>query len=289
MLLDGQHQAALEVLHLAEALALEVKDPELIARSRVSICEACRLLHHYAEAERVGRLALADLEDLPGIADTGLMKAAVFTSLGLSFGYVGRFDEGRDQLLRALASLDTARFPAEASRICNNLVTVLWLAGRPIEALPILDQASGYLSALPHASYDRASIGISKGTTHFSLGQLKEAEAAFRAIDLADLRRKGYWNLVAWTTNNLGNVHQQQGRFLEAGAELAEALALMRNLDDDVELANILLTLGEVIEAQGRRSEAEPLWREAVERAEKHPTDTRAQRYAAKGRKYLAG
>ncbi len=75
----------------------------------------------------------------------------------------------------------------------------------------------------------------------------------------------------------------------EAEAKLTVALALMRDLEDGIELANVLLTLGEVLEAQGRRSEAEPKWREAVQRAEQYPADARAQRYVAKGRKYLAG
>ena len=287
--LDGKYAAATRALEQAEELALALGDAELIVRARANLSEGHRRLFRYDDAERLGRMALAELRQLPDTPEHALIEVAVLNTLGAVLSRVGRPLEGEAHLQNALARLDTVRYPVEASRICNHIATALSVAGRLEEAIGYLDRALGYLSSLPNVTYDRAMIAVTKGTMYFGLGRLSDAEATFRAIDATELQRLGYWTHAAFTANNLGNVYQQMGRLPEAEAKLTEALALMRDLEDGVELANILLTLGEVVEAQGRRAEAEPLWREAAELAEKYPTDTRAQRYATKSRKYLAG
>lgn len=287
--LDGQYEAASRMLVLAEELALAVGDAELIVRARVSLSESYRYLLRYEDAERLGRMALAELRQLPDTPEHALIEVAVLNTLGAVLSRVGRPLEGEAHLQNALARLDPVRYPVEASRICNHIATALSVAGRLEEAIGYLDRALGYLSSLPNVTYDREMIALAKGTMYFGLGRLSEAEATFRTIDANELRRLGYWTHAAFAANNLGNVYQQMGRLPEAEVKLTEALTLMRDLEDDVELANVLLTLGEVVEAQGRRAEAEPMWREAAELAEMHPTDTRAQRYATKSRKYLAG
>lgn len=287
--LDGQYEAAARTLELAEELALAVGSIELIVRCRASLCESFRYLFRFEEAERLARTALIDLRQLADTPENRLIQVAVLNTLGVVLSRVGRPVEGEAQLQNALALLDTANYPVEASRVCNHIATALSYAGRLVDAIGYLDQASQYLASLPNVAYDRAMIALTKGTMQFGLGRLSEAETAFRAIDVDELRRLGYWSHAAFTANNLGNVYQQLGRLPEAEAKLTEALTLMRDLEDGVELANVLLTLGEVVEAQGRRAEALPLWREAAELAEKYPTDTRAQRYATRSRKYLAG
>ena len=106
-------------------------------------------------------------------------------------------------------------------------------------------------------------------------------------MDVDTLRQQGHWAQAAVAAFNLGYLYQRMGRLPEAETRLMEALALRRQLDDEVELASVLIGLGEVIESQGRRGEAEPMWREAVDIAEKYPDDTWAQQYVAKGRTYL--
>ena len=287
--LDGKYAAATRALEQAEELALALGDAELIVRARANLSEGHRRLFRYDDAERLGRMALAELRQLPDTPEHALIEVAVLNTLGAVLSRVGRPLEGEAHLQNALACLDTVRYPVEASRICNHIATALSVAGRLEEAIGYLDRALEHLASLPNVAYDRAMIAVTKGTMYFGLGRLSDAEATFRAIDATELQRLGYWTHAAFTANNLGNVYQQMGRLPEAEAKLTEALALMRDLEDGVELANILLTLGEVVEAQGRRAEAEPLWREAAELAEKYPTDTRAQRYATKSRKYLAG
>ncbi len=289
LMLDGRHEGAAQALEQAEELALTVGDAELMARSRVSLCESYRYQFRYDDAERLGRKALSDLRQLPEMPGSALIEAAVLNTLGVVLSRTGRPLEGEVHLQKALALVDPARHPVESSRICNHIATALSGAGRLEEAIDYLDRASEHLATLPNVTYDRAMIALSKGTMYFGLGRLSDAETTFRSIDVNELRRLGYWSHAAFTANNLGNVYQQLGRLTEAEAKLTEALTLMRDLEDDVELANVLLTLGEVVEAQGRRAEALPLWREAAELAEKYPADTRAQRFATKGRRYLAG
>ncbi len=289
LLMAAQYQDALSVLEQAEKLVLQVGDAELIIRSRTTLSEAHRFLRQYTAAERIGMLVLENLGTMPESAEKTLIHVAVRSTLGQVCGGQGRLAEAEEHLRRALALVDAPKYGIEACRLCCNLANVLAAGGRVAEALACLDQALTYLPATMQYTFDRANVELSRGSYYFQLGDLVQAVAAFRRIDTSELRRGGHWLQAAHTANNLGNVYQQQGRLPEAETALTDALVLMRDLEDDVELANILLTLGEVVEAQGRRTEAEPLWREAVERAEKHPTDTRAQRYVAKGRKYLAG
>jgi tetratricopeptide (TPR) repeat protein len=289
LILDDKYEAAAQTLEQAEQLGLAVGDTELIVRSRVSLSESYRYLLRYEDAERLGRQALSDLPRLPDTPERVLIEVAALSTLGVVLSRVGRPLEGEALLQTALTRLDPATQPIEVSRLCNHIASALSNARRLEEAIEYLDRALEHLSPLPNVAYDRAMIALTKGAMYFGLGRLPDAEATFRAINADELRRLGYWVYAAYTANNLGNVYQQLGRLPEAEAKLSEALALMRDLEDDVELANVLVTLGEVVEAQGRRVEAEPMWREAAELAEKYPTDTRARRYATKSRKYLAG
>ncbi len=286
-LVDHQPQVALDILRSAERLAVQTGEGELIARSHANLCECLRLLGQDDDAERMGQLALADLATQADTAGLDRVRATVLSTLGILAGRLGRPTEGEARLLEAVAVLDATRYPLEASRIYTALTQLLWEAGRPADALPYLDRARAGLSALPEALYDRTMIGLGQGALLFSLERWSEAETAFKAIAVEQLRRQGYWMLVARTANDLANVYQQQGRLIEAEVLLIEAVALLRGLGDKVELANSLLTQGEVVDAQGRRGEAEPLWREAVAFAERYPTDPNARRYAAKGRRYL--
>ncbi len=288
-LLSGHYEAAREALEEAEQLALQSGDRVQLARSRASLSESYRRLRRYPEAVRQGQWVLEDLAQLTLTAETRFIKAATLTTMGTALGEAGQPEEGLAHLQQALVLTDADQQPIEASRILNNMAFTLIIAGRLADALPYLDRVLGCLADLPRAVSDRTRVWLNKGTIHFGLGRLPEAEASFLAIEVDALRRQGHVAEVAHTTNNLGNTYQQMGRLPEAEAKLTEALALMRDLADDIELANVLLTLGEVLEAQGRRAEAEPKWREAVQRAEQYPTDIRAQRYVAKGRKYLTG
>ena len=288
-MLANRLPTALESLRVAERLACQVGDYELMARSQVNLCECLLLLQQDDAAEDAGRRALTELAPLEDRRDLNRVRATVLGSLGVLAGRRGRPADGEARLLEALSLLDDARDPLEVSRLCNLMAQLLWRAGRPAEALLPLDRALMCVSALPGTLLDQTWIRLTQGSVSFSLQRWADAEAAFGAIPMDALRRQHQWKLIAFTLNNLGNVYQQQGRLAEAEATLIEAVALMRTLEDDVELANYLVTLGEVLDAQDRRAEAEPLWREAVDTADRRPADARAQRYAAAARRYLNG
>ncbi len=289
LFLDGRPERAAEVLEEAEHVALAVGDQELIVRNRVSLAESLRLLRRTEPAERTGRLALEGLAQLEDTPQFRLVKMAVLTTLGMVLGFTGRPEEGLPCLRQAAQLAETDHRLLEASRISINMAHVLWTAGRLAEALSALDQALVSLASLPDATSDRTTISLTKGAIYLGLGQLQDAESTLHAIDVDALRRHGFRSQVAVAAHNLGNVYRHMGRLPEAEAKLIEALALHRELDDEVEVASVLITLGELLEVQGKRGQAEPMWREAVDIAERYPADTWAQQYVATGRKYLAG
>lgn len=288
LFLDGRPERAVEILGEAEHVALAVGDQELIVRNRVSLAESLRLLRRTEPAERIGRLALEGLAQLEDSPQFRLVKMAALTTLGMVLGFTGRPDEGLPCLRQAAQLAEADQRFLEASRIAINIAHVLWTADRLLEALPVLDQALASLASLPDATSDRATISLTRGSIYLGLGRLQEAESALQAIEVDVLRTHGFRSQVAVAAHNLGNVYRHMGRLPEAEAKLIEALALHRELDDEVEVASVLITLGDVLEEQGKRGQAEPMWREAVDIAEKYPDDTWAQQYVAKGRRCLA-
>ncbi len=283
--LDGRYRTALEQSQAAEDLALTTGDARLVARTRANISEAHRCLRQYDEAERIGGLALATLRAQPD-QRRGLLS--ILNTLGQVAAAVGRYDQAESQLREGVDLAEALGHPLYVVRLLYNLANALAAAGRADEALACFDRALERLPTSGPTLLDRTNIGLSKGTLFFQLGDLARAEAVFRRLDPDALRAAGFWSHAAFVANNLGNVLQAQGHFEAAEASLRDAVALLRDLEDPVELANALGVVGEVVAAQGRRAEAEPCWREAIALLEPYPADVRAQRLLAGARRNLA-
>ncbi len=283
--LDGQYQRALATIESAAEQAEALKAPVLRAYMLANLAETHRYLRHYEDAERFGREVLHVLDGLP---DERRVVMSALNTLGQVAISLGRPGDGAMMMRQALALAETLDLRLYVCRLQHNLGNALSRAGQRDEAIMCFAAAIAGLQALQAAESEIASVELSRGTLHFSLGQLEPAAAAFRSVDVQALRKTGHQTLAAFAVNNLGNVLQAQGRFEESEVKMREAVGLLRGIEDPVELANALGVLGEVVAAQGRRAEAEPCWREAIALLEPYVADVRARRLLAGARKNLA-
>lgn len=284
--LDGQYQRSLDVHRAVLAQAAELGDSELQAHALANAAETSRYLRQVVDSERYGRDALQVLRSLQGSRRTLL---SVLNTLGHVYLAVGRTDDAIGRLQEAVALAEALGLRLYVCRISHNLGNALATARRSDEAFACYARAEAGLRALGNPMFEVASLQLSRGTLHFVLGQYDLAGDVFGQIDVRELRRLGHLESAAMALNNLGNVLQARGRFVESEEAMREAVALFRDLEDPVELANALGVLGEVVAAQGRRVEAEPHWREAIALLEPYTIDVRVQRLLAGARKNLEG
>jgi tetratricopeptide (TPR) repeat protein len=77
---------------------------------------------------------------------------------------------------------------------------------------------------------------------------------------------------------NLGNVLLESERLAEAEAYVRQAIDLWGQLDDDLNMANSLGALGEILAGQGQGEAAIPLFDQAITLFEKYSSHPRAIR-----------
>jgi tetratricopeptide (TPR) repeat protein len=121
-------------------------------------------------------------------------------------------------------------------------------------------------------------IHHSVGALHFSRKAYFLAEAAFRAIDFPFLRETGNVHMQAMVLVSLGNSLLYQEQYREAAATLRDSVSLWRQLQDDLELANAIGSVGEALAALGNHAEAAAAFDEALALLAQFPTDARAGR-----------
>jgi tetratricopeptide (TPR) repeat protein len=125
---------------------------------------------------------------------------------------------------------------------------------------------------------DKALLQINLGVLYFNMDDLKASELAFRRADTNWLRRSDNWNYQATATFNLGNVLLAQKRWDEAEPLLRRAIKLQEQMEDEVALANAIGALGECLAGRGEKAAAEAQFDAAIALLEKYPDDVKAGR-----------
>ena len=146
----------------------------------------------------------------------------------------------------------------------------------------VIAQFEGFAAITANDADSRAIRGegyFRVGLMRYRLGDLKEAEAAFRdALALqkqlaADFpTRPDFRQVLARTYGNLGNLLRDTGRLAEAEAAYRDALAIQKQLvaefptrpDFRQELTKSYNNLGVLLYQTGRPKEAEAVWRDAL-------------------------
>jgi tetratricopeptide (TPR) repeat protein len=237
-----------------------------------ALCEA----RHYADAEEHLHAASQRVEGMDGERVERLI-AFVHHWLGVVTYHLGRLPEAQDRLERALALRRQFGRPLLLSETLHDLANVHRAAGAYEEALTCYEEA---LSQLEGTGYrlERMMIHHSVGALHFSRKAYFLAEAAFRAIDFPFLRETGNVHMQAMVLVSLGNSLLYQEQYREAAATLRDSVSLWRQLQDDLELANAIGSVGEALAALGNHAEAAAAFDEALALLAQFPTDARAGR-----------
>lgn len=271
--LNRQLDSSVKTHQAAEAIAQQLNDKQLLAEAHYNLSETYLRQHEYDEAERYGLAALSTFSNLKGVNQ---WLSAVLNTLGEISRFRGDLAVSETRLARAV---DLARVSNQSTylvRFLNNLFLTLQAAERYDEALACLTEAA--VSLGPAANdFDYVMIQINLGLLHFKQQQWHEAEAAFRQANSPYLQRSGHIYYQALIANNLGNTLLKQHRFNEAESYLRRAMRLWKQANDDLELANTVGTLAEVLTAQSQFDEAIILYTEAIALLKQFPDNAWAQ------------
>jgi serine/threonine protein kinase/tetratricopeptide (TPR) repeat protein len=227
---------------------LRLATPESIVRSIALFEEALGIDVRYASAwAALGTAYLLQgqflgQDSLIGKAIDALERAVTFdptnglglASLGSAYGMLGRLDESRSLLERALAA-DPGNFLARMT-----LGRLTWIGlGRLEEAIGLFERA---LEANPEAGYVHQQLAL----LHSILGRLDQAEPeALQAVALQQALKSGADGLsMIGSFVRLGYVRYLQGRYDEAIAEFERERAWLAHHDHALR-ERVLIEIGQ--------------------------------------------
>ena len=220
---------------LAEALRLreEVLGPDHpdVAASEDHLGLVLRDLGEVAEAERLGRLAVATLEKHRADPGGETLYAQGLHNLAAALNQAGKYDEAEAlyrQALEIKRRLLEGHANADLAYTLNSFGTLLWNRGRSGEAEPLLREAL----AVRRTVYGEVHPEVSTSLNNLASLLVERGDAAqarpLYEEDLA-LRRQLYGPdhpRVAFVLNNLALLDQEQGDLAAAEPRLREALAI---------------------------------------------------------------
>lgn len=267
--LEQQRDSALETLQQAEALAREIGDPQALARAYYNIGRLHLDARHYAGAKEYSQRALDILDELE-VADQALV-AWILNTLGKVGQVNGDHELANKYYSRSVNIWRTMKDETGLVRALMDLATNLRFAGQLDDAIIIYNQAEQLLSSTTN-DLDKTLVGINLGATYYDKGELSLAEETFRRAYSQYLQQKGELRMQAILSMNLGNVLLEVDRLAEAEAFLRQAIGLWEQLDDDLNMANSLGTLGEILARRGDNEASIPLFDEALTLLKKFPT-----------------
>ena len=277
--LNRRLDEALTAYRDALALAEQSADLLLQAEARVHLGRALRDARQNAEAEKELQIALQFLEDGEG-EEVNRLLALAKNVLGLVAYDLGQTAKAKAYLERAVALRRQQEDPPPLSDALHDLGNTYRVAGAYREALAVYEEALALLEGTGFR-LDRIRIRFSIGVLHFSRRAYDLAEASFRAIDFPYLRETGNLHFQAMILVSLGNALLYQECYREAAAALRESVSLWRQLQDDLELANAIGSLGEALAGLGETDMAQETFTEALSLLAQYPEEAQAGRLRA--------
>jgi class 3 adenylate cyclase/tetratricopeptide (TPR) repeat protein len=202
----------------------------------------------------------------------GQGQARVLARLGRSLLDAGRLEEGRPVLAEALRLAAEHHEPLSNAYALTGLGIYAHLTGDDAEAVRALTEAIRIrrdLGNLLAEAYTRQRLGMQ----HLRAGRLDDAEREFHAAR-ALRREQGAQNESAVILRGLAEVYLARNDLLAAAEHAERALALLP-AEEAIGVATHRATLGKIRAAQGRREDAEELFRLSLETLERreYPID----------------
>jgi len=269
-----QLEEAIEVHKQAEALAQQQEDEFALAEAHFRLCNDFLAARQYKEAEQSGLLAL---EVFIKLAVEGAWQANTYRLLGTIARMKGDTAIAMERLSLAIKLGRKLDQPTRLARILQELASAFRDVEAYDEALSYLTEADKVLNSTV-SEQDKIIVQLNLGTLYFRQQQWHQAEIAFqRAWASPYLHQSGNIHLQALTANYLGNVFLKQARLAEAETLLRQAWRLQLQAKDEVNLANIIGSLAEVLARQEQMDEASSLYEQAITLLSKYPDDAFAQ------------
>jgi tetratricopeptide (TPR) repeat protein len=274
--LNRHLDAALDVHREALVLSQQMGEPLLLAEAHYHLGRALRAVRRYQEAQAQLQAAETLLAQNGG---EGAARLAVLTNnaLGRVAHDRGQLDEAQIFLERAVAYAREHCDPSLLADQLHDLGNVHRDTGKYEEALAKYEEA---LSLLEDSGQrlNRILIQRSAGVLHFARQAYSQAEVVFRHIDRPFLHETGNLYQEAIILVSLGNAVLYQERYQEAVQTLADSVAIWRQLEDEVELANAVGSLGEALAGLGQKEDACAAFEEALALLSEYLDNPRARR-----------
>lgn len=269
---QGKEDEALAMLRRSHAELSAVLGPDHMDAIEVESATLSMLgqMRRDAEAETVAKGLVARIERVAGPDSPRLPD--VLSNWALIEKRRGRYPESRALFERAIALSRQHQGPVNEflASLHSRLANLHQDNGRLEEALAALDQAA---RALPEGSgIERAQMLATRGETLIDLGRIDEAEADLR--EALRLRRASSGDddaLVWYSQSELGKALSAKGHFVEAKRMQREALLQMERIMgmEAYQLTFVLRALAVTCEESGDPASAVPLYRRALELAER--------------------
>jgi tetratricopeptide (TPR) repeat protein len=252
----------------AEVLALELEDEGIQAQVFYSLGRGYYDRHHFEEAEQYCQAAL---EILSGMEDPDrVLVAWSLITIGSTYSAQSEFIKAGEYLARGVAIGRTLNDPTRLARALVDQSHNFMCSDRLYEAINCLLEAEALLAPTAN-ELDKTVVGINLGSIYYRQGLWRQAEETFRQAYSIYLRQSGNLHYQAFLTSNLGNVLLKLERLSEAEAYMRQSVNLWRQMDDDLNLANAVGSLGEILVGQGKMAAAIPLFDEGLILLKKYP------------------
>ncbi len=209
-------------------------------------------------AERLARKALADREALPHQDDDTLAES--WNTLGLVLEAQGRLDLAEAHYRHALNLRRASRTTSERrlSESLNNLGSLLGQRGQLREARSLLSEALSLRRHLYGEHHLRTANSLNNlAIVHSKLGETEIAEQYYtEAIELYRELGLNQHSFLTHALVNLAELKGQTGNRAEAIELCREAIAIAEEEEHRADLAVYLMSLGVLLHAEARFSEA---------------------------------
>jgi tetratricopeptide (TPR) repeat protein len=274
----GHSNRAVAAHKTALVLAAQLDDPLRTGKAHTRLGQAYQAAGQFDNAEDHCQAALKFLEQA-GEAGRPLVANALVT-LGQMAWRRGDLVAAKDYLGWAVVIRRQLRDILPLAQALYDLGEVCHSNNELIETLRYYSEAERLLDGSKH-KLDLFNVQYNKGVLLFGQQLWPEAEEVFKGIDLDYYRQTGNLLYEARVVTALGNTVLYQARADEAAALLRRAVRLWGELDDKLELANAVGSLGEALAANGEREAAEIQFNEALhllEQLPEHPRVAKLQR-----------
>lgn len=256
----------------AKAEQLFRKALPLFEKSRIELQAICLnnlgVLYHekgdLAKADALLRLSLELLKQNAPLREAAYSQC--LNDMAALFADMGDYSQADTFYRQALALRE--KYPLEHATILHNLGLLLEKAGKPDQAVPLLQEdlkITGMIRGKEHPDYAHSLESLAY--LYSTLNEYPKAEPLYRqALEIYENKRGRKHPAYARTLNNLGFLLTRTGRLSEAETALTQALMLRKDAlgPNHLEYADSLDDLARLRVLQGQPQEAETLLKEVL-------------------------